>query len=263
MALLAGLYYVEGYVAENPLLPFDLFATPHIKPFFAGLFFSYGAFGVFLLYATLFMTDIMHADPIRISLYFVPMCVGGIVLALAGGHILHLIPGTALIVISGSGWILSSILFAVAPANANYWPYVFPSMIGATVGIDITFNVANIFISTSLSQKRQGLAGAISNALVYLGIAFMLAIADVTQTETVQDMGLLKSYRAVFWFMLGCASLALCIMIVFVRIPKAAASLTVDEREALVQMPQLEATTSSIKLQDQPTATQRPIVSTH
>ncbi|KAL9091000.1 MAG: hypothetical protein Q9159_001626 [Coniocarpon cinnabarinum] len=236
IALLAATWYVEGYVASNPLLPFDLFTVPYIKPFFIGLFFSYGAFGVFLLYATLFMTDIMHADPILVSAYFTPMCIGGFILAVIGGHVLHVIPGTWLITISGCGWILASILFAVAPANANYWAYIFPSMLGATVGIDITFNVANVFISTSLSQRRQGLAGALMNTLIYLGIAFMLAIADVTQTETSSKVGLLKSYRAVFWFMLGCASLALGIMVVFVRIPKAAADLTVDEREALMQI---------------------------
>lgn len=247
LVVLTGAWYVEGYVAENPLIPFDLFTTPYIKPFFTGLFFSYGVCGVFLLYATLYMADIMKADPILISAYFTPMCLGGVIISVAGGYVLHKVPGTLLVVISGGGWIVSSILFAVAPNNANYWAYVFPSMIGATVGVDITFNVANVFISTSLSSRRQGLAGALANTLVYLGIAFMLAIADVTQTETF-NMGLLKSYRAVFWFMLGCASCTLCIMVMFVRIPKAESALTVDEREALIT--QEESSTTGIELRD-------------
>ena len=255
--LLAATWYVEGYVASNPLIPFDFFATPYVKSFFTGLFFNYGAFGIFLLYGTLYMTDIMHASPILIAAYFTPMCLGGIILSVLGGHVLHMIPGTLLIVISGCGWILSSILFAVAPANANYWAYVFPSMVGATMGVDIAFNVANVFISTSLSQRRQGLAGALTNALVYLGIAFMLAIADVTQTETSPKIGLLRSYRAVFWFMLGCASLALCIMIVFVRIPKAEATLTVDEREALMGTNAETGTATGIELQDRSVAESR------
>ena len=105
-------------------------------------------------------------------------------------------------------------------------------MIGATIGIDITFNVANIFITTSLSQSRQGLAGALINSLLYLGIAFLLAFADITQTETAH-LGLKGSYQTVFWFQLACAGLALVIMLGFVRIRKAKSEMTADERAAL------------------------------
>ena len=230
---LAAAWYVEGWIASNPLIPFDLFQTPCIKPFFVGLFFNYGACGVFLVYASLWMTSIMHANQILVSAYFIPMCAGGVALSLLGGYILHKVPGTILIGISSCGWILSSLLFALAPSHPNYWAWIFPAMIGATVGVDITFNVANVFISTSMSTRRQGLAGALMNTLLYLGIAFMLALADVTQTMTA-NKGLLESYRAVFWFMLGCATLAGIVMVGFVRIPRAESALTVDEREALV-----------------------------
>ena len=42
-------------------------------------------------------------------------------------------------------------------------------MIGATIGIDVTYNVANVFITTSLPQSQQGLAGALINSLVFSG----------------------------------------------------------------------------------------------
>ena len=105
-------------------------------------------------------------------------------------------------------------------------------MVGATIGIDITFNVANVFISTSLSHSRQGLAGALISSLLYLGIAFCLAFADVTQTQTAH-LGMKRSYQAVFWYQLACATLALFILLAFVRIKKAKSELTVDERAAL------------------------------
>ncbi len=105
-------------------------------------------------------------------------------------------------------------------------------MIGATIGIDITSNIANVFITTSLSHGRQGLAGALINSLLYLGIAFLLAFANVTQTETAY-LGLKGSYQAVFWYQLACAATALIIMLAFVRIPKAKSDITADERAAL------------------------------
>lgn len=230
--LLAIAIYVEGYVAKNPLLPFDLFRIPYINPLFIALFFSYGCLGIFLLYGTLYMQDIMGASPLQISAWYSPMCGGGVLISILGGYVLHLIPGTVLVVVAGLGWIVPSVLFAVAPLGANYWAYVFPSMVCATIGIDITFNVANIFITTNLSSQRQGLAGALINSLLYLGIAFLLAFADFTQTETA-SLGLKRSYQSVFWYQLACAAVALVIMAGFVRLRKAESGLTVDEREAL------------------------------
>lgn len=232
-SILLGLaVYVEGFVAKNPLLPFDLFSIPYINPLFIALFFSYGCLGIFLLYGTLYRQDIMGAGPLQVSAWFSPMCVGGIVISILGGYVLHLIPGTALVVVAGLGWVIPSVLFAVAPPGANYWAYVFPSMLCATIGIDITFNVANIFITTNLSSKRQGLAGALINSLLYLGIAVLLAFAGFVQTET-ESLGLKRSYQSVFWYQLACAATALVVMAGFVRLRKAESGLTVDEKEAL------------------------------
>lgn len=157
---------------------------------------------------------------------------GGILISILGGYFLHLVPGIVLVVAGGVGWIVPSVLFAVAPLGANYWAYVFPSMVCATIGIDITFNVANIFITTNLSSKRQGLAGALINSLLYLGIAFLLAFAGFVQTETA-SLGLKRSYQSVFWYQLACAATALVIMAGFVKLRKAESGLTVDEKEAL------------------------------
>lgn len=231
-AILGVAIYVEGWIAKSPLIPFDLFKVPYLKPLFIALFFSDGVLGIFLLYSTLYMQDIMGATPLQVTAWFVPMCAGGIFISITGGYILHLVPGTLLISIAGLGWIATSLLLALAPEGANYWAFVFPAMIGATIGIDVTFNVAGIFITTSLSENRQGLAGALINSLLYLGIAFLLGFADLTQTETAH-LGLKKSYQAVFWYQLACATTALLIMVAFVRIKKAKSDLTVDEKASL------------------------------
>lgn len=227
--------WVEGWVASQPLLPFDLFRVPYLTPLMIALFFSYGVLGIWLLYATLYMQDIMGGSPLQITAWFTPMCVGGIVIATVGGYVLHLLPGTMLMLISGLGWILTSLLFALAPEGANFWAYIFPAMIGATIGIDIAFNVANIFITTSLPARHQGLAGALINSILYLGIAFLLAFADVTQTQTAH-LGLKRSYQSVFWYQLACASTALVIMMGFVRIRAAESDLTADEKSELKKM---------------------------
>jgi hypothetical protein len=101
------------------------------------------------------------------------------------------------------------------------------------VGIDITFNVANIFITTALPQRQQGLAGAVIMLLLHLGIAVCLGFADIVNTYTVTRLGMRQSYHAVFWFEVACAATALTILVFFVKIKKAESAMTVDEREAM------------------------------
>jgi MFS family permease len=51
-AFLGLAFYLQGWVAKEPLLPFSLFAPKSMKPLVFSLFFSYGVFGVFLFYAS-------------------------------------------------------------------------------------------------------------------------------------------------------------------------------------------------------------------
>lgn len=89
--------YVEGWVAEQPLLPGDMFSVKGLKAMVLALFFQYGTFGIFLFYASFYIQDILGASAILTSAWFAPMCVGGLVLATVGGLILHLLPGRMLV----------------------------------------------------------------------------------------------------------------------------------------------------------------------
>lgn len=162
------------------------------------------------------------------------MAVGGIIIATAGGFVLHILPGTVLVIISGIAWIIAPLLFAIAPQGASYWAYTFPAMICATIAIDVTFNVSNIFISTSFPLARQGLAGALSTSVLELGVALFLGFGDLVVTET-GDQGLKRSYRNVFWFEVAVASVALVLLVGFVKIDKAKSDMTADERVAALR----------------------------
>lgn len=87
---------------------------------------------------------------------FTPMALGGCIISTVGGMVLHRIPGTSIIILAGAAWIVAPLLFAVAPSAANYWAYTFPSMICATIAIDLTFTVTNIFVRllTRFSQRH-------------------------------------------------------------------------------------------------------------
>ncbi|PQE15743.1 drug resistance protein [Rutstroemia sp. NJR-2017a BBW] len=212
--------YVERNVAAQPLLPFSIFTIPRMTPLLVALFFTYGSLGIFLLYATLYCTNIMGATSLQLVAWFTPLAIGGCLIGIFGGFILHLISGTTLVLFSGLCWIVAPLLFALAPKGANFWAWIFTSMTCATLGIDITFNVTTIFITSSLPPSQQGLAAALINSIMQLSIAICLGVSTVIE-EATKEKGLLHSYRSVFWFEVGCASLALCILTTFIKIDSA------------------------------------------
>ncbi|KAH9866303.1 hypothetical protein J1614_008869 [Plenodomus biglobosus] len=231
---LGAFVYIEGWVAEQPLLPGDMFSVKGMKPLAIALFFQYGTFGIFLFYASFYIEEVVGASPILTAAWFTPMCVGGLILVTIGGLVLHLLPGRILLLISGTAYILCTLLFAIVPVKFNYWAYVFPAMICATLGIDITYNVSNIFITTSMPKTRQGLAGAFMNSLLFLGIAVFLSFADLAVSET-EDRGKSKreSYKIAFWLATALSSAGLIIMFLGVKIGKAKSDLTLEEKAEL------------------------------
>jgi MFS family permease len=49
---LGAAFYAQGWLAKTPLLPFDLFRVTSMVPLLISLFFSFGVFGIFLLYSS-------------------------------------------------------------------------------------------------------------------------------------------------------------------------------------------------------------------
>ncbi|KAK6395370.1 hypothetical protein LTR65_000840 [Meristemomyces frigidus] len=177
------------------------------------------------------MENIMHLPPMLVVAWYVPCALGGCTLATLGGLILHRIPGTVMMAITGLAIIVDSLLWALVPVGGNYWAWIFPAMICATISIDLIFNVANIFLSTALPARQQGLAGALSNVILQLSIALLLGFADIVVTATA-DRGERQSYKNAFWFELACGGAALVVFMGFVRIDSAKSDLTADEKEA-------------------------------
>ncbi|ROT43773.1 MFS general substrate transporter [Sodiomyces alkalinus F11] len=231
LCLLAAAFWVERRYAVQPLVPAEIFAPRHMKRLVAALFCGYGTFGVFLLYSTFYIELVLHMSPLLTAVWYVPLIVGGLVIACLGGFTLHLLPGRVLLVLAGLGNVGSVVLFALMPEDPNYWAWVFPAMVCSTVGIDITFTVTNVFITTNLPARWQGLAGALINSTLFLGISFFLGLAEVAVGQT-SHLGLRENYQVAFWFATGIAGVAL-LLFVFIDPGQAKSQLTVEERARL------------------------------
>ncbi|KAG9254477.1 major facilitator superfamily domain-containing protein [Emericellopsis atlantica] len=239
---LAAAVYVQGWVSKNPLLPAELFRPKYMKRLSLALFCAYGVFGLFLFYASFYIETALRVGPLLAAAWFTPLAVGGMVLAITGGFIMHILPNRVLMLISMTGFLLSVLLFAVIPSREDapggltflYWAYIFPAMLCGTIGVDITFNITNVFITTAMPAKLQSTAGGMINSLLYLGMAFWLGVGELAVSSTVMtqgeaNVGLDKQYRIGFYTATGLAGVAL-LLVATIKMGKAEAGMTADEK---------------------------------
>ncbi|KAI0202131.1 major facilitator superfamily-domain-containing protein [Astrocystis sublimbata] len=239
---LAGFVYVEGWVAAQPLLPAEVFKPKYMKRLCAGLFCAYGIFGLFLFYSSYYVETVLHTAPLQTAAWFIPLAGGGFVIAVLGAFVLHILSGRVLMMISCAGFLLSCLLFALLPKQTNdtpsqsflYWAYVFPAMLAGTIGVDITFNVTNVYITTAMPRRLQATAGALLNSMLYLGIAFWLGVGDLAIATALRDqgeesLGPREQYQIAFWTGVGLAVVSF-LFIVTVNFGRAEAQMTVEEK---------------------------------
>lgn len=184
---------------------------------------------------------VLHVKPLLAAAWFTPLAVGGIILGVTGGLILHVFPNRILFVASQIGFLLCVLIFAIIPERQDdkpstgflYWAYIFPAMICGTIGVDITFNIVNIFVTTAMPLQLQSAASGIINSVLYLGMAFWLGIAQMAVSTTIRYQGSIdpaQQYKIGFWtgVAMACTSL---ILVFTIRIGTASAELTADEKE--------------------------------
>lgn len=253
LLFLAAAVYVQGWVSAQPLLPAALFKPKYMKRLCVVLFCSYGTFGLFLFYISFYIETVLHTTPILTAAWFTPLAIGGVILAVTGGFIMHLLPNRVLLVLSAVGFLISVLLPPLIPDQTThvmstskvYWAYIFPSMLCGTIGVDIMFNVTNVFITTAMPHRLQNAASGLINSFLYLGQAFWLGIAELAvsasiETQGADKLGLRAQYQIGFWLGVGLSALSLLLTFT-VKIGSASSSLTADEKAALSEAETIEA----------------------
>ncbi|KAI6843716.1 MFS general substrate transporter [Hortaea werneckii] len=260
--------YWEGWKASCPLLPFDFFKPRSVKAFcFAGLCF-YASYGVWLYMSAEFLqspTCVTGSEKlmgIELALWYTPTAVGGIILCVIGGCLAHIVPIKLLLLVSGLAWIAAPLLLALAPLPLQYWTFVMPSMVCATIGIDLTFTVSLIFLAAVQPQRYQGVVGAVSSILVNLAMSFALPISEIimkkaeasassryAQVDVDETMDLSPEivhagYKAAFLYGAASAGLGLIISVFFVHISREVVGRkTVQDEEQARETSSSEAST--------------------
>ncbi|OTA96516.1 hypothetical protein M434DRAFT_27653 [Hypoxylon sp. CO27-5] len=243
---LGAAVYVQGWVSAQPLLPADLFRPKYMKRISTFIFCGFGVFSIFLFYSSFYIQEVLDATPLQAAVWFIPLALGGFILAITGGFVLHIVPGQILLLVSGAGYVICVLLFPLMPTQDEsngpstthiYWAYIFPSMVAGTIGIDITYNVTNVFSTTAQPRRLQATAAGLITSLGYLGMSFWLGVAELAvsswaRSHADENPNLRQRYQVGFWTGVGLAVFTFCCAAT-VRIGRASADLTADEKYEL------------------------------
>ena len=230
---LAVAFWYEGWCASCPILPFEFFKPKSVTTFSLACMCFYASYGVWLYNSAQFfqlpsIVPGQDKEPLSgmiLALWYTPTAIGGIFLCIVGGIVMHIVPIMILLLFSALAWIAAPLLLALAPLPLSYWEYVVPSMICATIGIDLTFTISIVFFSSVQPLRYQGLSGAVCSILVNLAMSFALSISEIvmekaSELPTLGHNSEVSGYLATFIYAAASAGLGLLICIIFVRISR-------------------------------------------
>ncbi|KAF2716009.1 putative major facilitator superfamily transporter, partial [Polychaeton citri CBS 116435] len=235
--------YIEGWFAKCPLLPFDFFKPKSVKGFCFACLCFYACYGAWLYNSTDYFkssaaTGREHEiGGLELALWYTPTAIGGILFCVISGALLHIVPIKALLLLSGAAWIGAPLVLALCPTPLNYWSTVLPSTVCATLGIDLTFTVSIVFLSSVQPLRYQALAGAVCSILVNLAMSFGLPISEIVSQRAdglAVDLqhGLSNwKYKTTFIYAAASAGLGFIICLVFVNISRSVVSESVVEED--------------------------------
>ncbi|KAF5003424.1 hypothetical protein FDECE_10021 [Fusarium decemcellulare] len=246
-AILLLLAYVwHPYNDLSSLLPTGRF-RPMRMLLVLCLFIEYGIFGLYLYYASSYINTVLKATPLQAAVWFAPLPGLGLVLELAGGFVLHKISCRALMIISNVGFLIAAVLFAMIPEQRHsttykYWAYVFPSMLLATIGIDIAFKVTIVYFAKALPRRLHAAGGALCSSMLFYGMTFWMGVGELAVFSTIRRKGRGKvdereQLRIAFWVAAGLAVAVLCLALM-IKLERPVVELTADDDTEQQQRPQ-------------------------
>lgn len=90
------------------------------------------------------MQNVLGFSSLKVAVHLLPMAIGGILVNIIAGLVLHKINNKLLTAIGALSYLGSSLLLANMKVDSSYWAFIFPALLLSVIGADLEFNVANV-----------------------------------------------------------------------------------------------------------------------
>jgi EmrB/QacA subfamily drug resistance transporter len=208
-AVLLAAFLVRQATAAEPLMPLRIFRTRALLAAnVIQMLAVAGMFGMFFLGA-LYLQRVRGYDALQIGLAFLPVTI------LMGGLSVHYSArlaarfGARAMLVAGLVVICTGLaLFAQAPSDGAYVPYVLPPMVLLGIGAGLAFPALMTLAMSGTSPQDAGLASGLLNTTAQVGGALGLAVLATVSTSrstrlaatgTSPAAALTGGYHLAFW----------------------------------------------------------------
>ncbi|EPS31963.1 hypothetical protein PDE_06922 [Penicillium oxalicum 114-2] len=213
--LLAGFLYWQS-VAEHALMPLWVWKDRNFSLLMANFCLGFMGFSAVTFFLSLYLQEIKHLSALDITVRLLPMVVSGVLVNVVCGLVLHRVSNTLLVGVGSLAYLASFLILSFMKQEAIYWAYVFPALVLVVVGADISFNVTNMYVMSSLPPSQQSIAGGIFNTVSKLcnnlGLGIATSISSSMASQMASSGSNIRPYLAVYWFGAACAGLSVVIV---------------------------------------------------
>ena len=164
----------------------------------------------------------MDQSPLQAAIWFAPWSVGGALFALFSSSILHCVPGHVLLTIASVSNFVAFIILGLTPKDGSYWRYIFPSMLAELACVDVLWTTSNVYLTNSLPEDQQGIAGAFINFTLFFGCSVFLAFASWMEMMMREhsELNCEWRYRVIFFVNAGISALVAVFCMICLRLEK-------------------------------------------
>ncbi|PKK51783.1 hypothetical protein CI102_3137 [Trichoderma harzianum] len=202
-------FYIEINISPSPLIPFSIL-TGDVAFVLACVAAAWGGFGAYVYYFWTTMLMVTETPPLLASAWFSPPIPVGLGTAVLTGYLVARVHPAMPMVMTEACVLAACLLLATFPPGQTYWAQLFPSLIFAPLGLDMSFPAAIL-----------GMAMSLVNTIVNYSISLCLGIAgtieqQVTKTKPEGPATVLFGYHSAEYFSCGIVGFGLLLSLVFV-----------------------------------------------
>ena len=192
---------------SNPLVPMWIWKDRNFSLSLAILMFGFLAFAPGSFFIALYFQEVWHMSALEVAVHVLPMAVMGILVNIFAGMVLHKVSNKLLMYAGTMAYTIAFLLLALNRHSSSYWAFSFPAFILMVVGADLEFNVANMYVMSSMPPAQQSIAGGILQTVTRLcmTIGFGITTAIFNAVQQNPEMASYwdketQPYTATFWF---------------------------------------------------------------
>ncbi|KAH8649326.1 major facilitator superfamily-domain-containing protein [Xylariales sp. PMI_506] len=221
LLLVPAFFYIETRISPYPLIPFAVLTTD-VVIVLGCIACVWGAYGIYSFYLWSTFLILHSTSPLLSVAWATPVIPVGLLAALGVGWLLSKKVQPSLLMVGAEVSVLiAMLLLNTSSPEQSYWTQLFPALIFAPLGLDMSFPAATLILSNAVGKEHQGVAMSLVNTIVNYSMSLSLGIAGTVEQQVLsRNRGdgdiVWKGYQAAEYVAIGLLCCGVTLSLVFV-----------------------------------------------